>query len=255
MTELIVLRYGEHEVAFDPAVRMWSLTAMYEASGSPKNKEPKFWLRNTQTQELITALLEREKVSGTHLLGVEKVSGTHLLETRQGRAGGTWAHWQLAAAYAHYLDPDFYLTWNEWAMAHYVASAAFERPTPLSPSLDTLSREVAQLAAQIAQLQREQRQQRSLLSSRAADDIALAIIAILGESGVPRTPSEVTRALHHAGYDTLSQTRIRVRMRRMAARGQIAKVAHSLYAAVSSSPLTPTDMDASVEQAPTRAVG
>lgn len=39
-----------------------------------------------------------------------------LVETREGRNGGTWAHWQIAANYAQYLDPVFNIQWNEWAM-------------------------------------------------------------------------------------------------------------------------------------------
>ena len=108
-TELISFDYEGQRVAFDPMARMWSLTEMYQAVEAPSNKDPYKWLRQQQTQELLTALTERETRRSNPSISV-------LIETREGRNGGTWAHWQIAAAYAHYLRPDFYLQWNEWAM-------------------------------------------------------------------------------------------------------------------------------------------
>jgi hypothetical protein len=109
--ELILHSYQGREIAFDPSVRMWNLNAMYEAACAPKNKDPRQWMRGTQAGELIAALEARETVGNSHSISV-------LIETREGRNGGTWAHWQIAAAYAHYLNPEFYLQWNEWALAY-----------------------------------------------------------------------------------------------------------------------------------------
>ena len=106
MTELISFDYQGQGVTFDPNARMWNLNAMHQAAGGDPSKAPRFWLRQQQAQELLAALVARETVSQDH----------SFVETREGRNGGTWAHWQIAAAYAHYLRPDFYLQWNEWAM-------------------------------------------------------------------------------------------------------------------------------------------
>ncbi|MEI6181348.1 MAG: KilA-N domain-containing protein [Chloroflexales bacterium] len=103
---MITFEYQGNGVAFDPDARMWNLNAMHQASGSEPSKAPRFWVRQQQTQELLAALFADETVSQAH----------SFIETREGRNGGTWAHWQIAAAYAHYLDARFYLQWNRWAM-------------------------------------------------------------------------------------------------------------------------------------------
>ena len=36
----------------------------------------------------------------------------------RGRNGGTWGHWQIALAYAKYLDPHLHIQVNEWARAY-----------------------------------------------------------------------------------------------------------------------------------------
>lgn len=109
MSDLIIFEYGGEQVAFDPAAEMWNLNAMHQAAGDDPNKAPRFWLRQAQTQELLAALADELTVSQDH----------SFVTTREGRNGGTWAHWQIAAAYAHYLNPKFYLQWNRWAMERY----------------------------------------------------------------------------------------------------------------------------------------
>jgi hypothetical protein len=129
-------------VAFDPASKMWSLTEMHIAAGAPANKNPRQWLRSTQAQEFVEALAAHV---GVHVTDVE-ISHIGLVETRRGgvEGGGTWAHWQIAAAYAHYLSPAFYIQWNEWAMAYRT-----RRPRPrhtiaaLAPSRMALALDVA----------------------------------------------------------------------------------------------------------------
>ena len=98
-TELISFDYEGQRVAFDPMARMWSLTEMHRAAGGVSHKRPSEWLQQAQTRELLTALAEKEKLAAIP---------ASFVVTREGRNGGTWAHWQIAAAYAHYLRPDFY---------------------------------------------------------------------------------------------------------------------------------------------------
>jgi len=63
-----------------------SLTDLWKAAGSPKNKGPKFWLRIDSTIQLIATV-------GSIL----KVSENHLLKIKRGKGGGTIAHKQLIA--------------------------------------------------------------------------------------------------------------------------------------------------------------
>ena len=90
--------------AFTTALRStsaWSgvnLTNMWKATGKAHHKKPAYWLKNAGTQELIEVLQKLEKT---------RKSG--FLETKKGRNGWTFAHWQLAVAYAAFLAPHFQL--------------------------------------------------------------------------------------------------------------------------------------------------
>lgn len=85
-------------IEIDFSKELVSLTDMWKATGKLERKKPKFWLENAGTQELIEVLrlLEKGRISS-------------LLEIKRGRTGGTFAHWQLAVAYAAFLDPHFQL--------------------------------------------------------------------------------------------------------------------------------------------------
>lgn len=133
-SNLVFFTHHGNDVTFDPAAKMWSLTAMHQAAGGEPHKAPAKWLDNAQTAEYLQALLkypshaylvpprpEGGRNGRDELVAwVQKVrtiaTEAGLIETRRGGHGGTWAHWQIAAAYAHYLQPEFYLQWNEWAM-------------------------------------------------------------------------------------------------------------------------------------------
>lgn len=106
--ELTIFQYEGKEVILDPSAQMWNLNAMHQAAGGLSHKRPAEWMTRDQTQELLAALARKLPLQGGSI--------SVLVETREGRNGGTWAHWQIAAAYAHYLKPEFYLQWNEWAM-------------------------------------------------------------------------------------------------------------------------------------------
>lgn len=107
--EPMVWTYNGYDVFFDPQTEMGSLTTMWEACGKPSTKRTNDWLEGAQAKDLLFVLAEN--------LNTEI---SCILEKRPGRNGGTWAHWQIATVYAHYLDPHFYLWWNEQARAHIV---------------------------------------------------------------------------------------------------------------------------------------
>lgn len=117
MNEITVFNYQGAAVAFDPAARMWNLNAMHQAAGGEERKAPAKWLRNQQTQELISALAEEETTPNL----------SSFIEAREGRSGGTWACPELALAYAHWLDARFYLACNRWMLGQ---QARARRPAP-----------------------------------------------------------------------------------------------------------------------------
>ncbi len=86
---------------------MLSLTDMWRAAGADDNKAPKYWLRQAGTAEFVN-----------YISGLQNVTEDHLFQVGQGRGGGTWAHWQIAMAYAKYLSPEFHAWCNEVVRAH-----------------------------------------------------------------------------------------------------------------------------------------
>ena len=48
-----------------------------------------------------------------YLSMVKNVPVSHILFTQRGRNGGTYAHWQIALAYAKYLSPELEMKVNE----------------------------------------------------------------------------------------------------------------------------------------------
>ena len=78
--------------------KMVNLNRIFEISGSPKNQDPRQWVRLPTTKKLIESM------------NVEK---SHILKTRRGEGGGTWSHWKLALSYAQYLSPELHLSVNQ----------------------------------------------------------------------------------------------------------------------------------------------
>lgn len=251
MDDLVVFEFEGREVAFDPAARMWNLTAMHRAVGASKHKAPAEWLRQQQTQEFMTALAEREttgnpdEVEGSEtMLNSHSLTGADDVKTmgidrslvgaegweaighlgrfvtaREGRSGGTWAHWQIAAAYAHYLDPHFYLQWNEWAM---------DRMTGRSAVISSLEARVTALEAAV-----QSRQPPTLAVADPDSPLhpqAQAIIAaLIAVGGGPLSTAEIRGALLRAGVSYTQADQVKTRLNRMAHRGQIERVARGCY--------------------------
>lgn len=81
---------------------MVNLNQLHVASGKNENQSPRFWLRNKLTTQLIEKLKESLNVSENHII-----------KTNRGKGGGTYAHWQIALAYAKYLSPEIHLQVNQ----------------------------------------------------------------------------------------------------------------------------------------------
>lgn len=87
-------------VAIREKGEMLSLTDMWKAAGSDPMKAPAQWQRLASAEEFID-----------HVSIIVGKSHNNLIETR--KRAGTWAHWQVALAYAKYLSPEFHMWCNQ----------------------------------------------------------------------------------------------------------------------------------------------
>lgn len=76
---------------------MLCLTHMWKAEGSPRGKEPWRWLETDHAKQFVDFIRE------SHNLVLSEV-----IKSIRGKGGGTWAHWQIAMAYAKYLSHPFH---------------------------------------------------------------------------------------------------------------------------------------------------
>src|SRR3954447_24678437 len=97
---------------------MLNLTDMWRAAGSPVYRRPTLWLDMEETKRFRTYARWRWSDIGSFepelnvIVGDIKRAGPDgLVLTTRGQQGETWAHWQLALAYARYLSPAFH-TWG-----------------------------------------------------------------------------------------------------------------------------------------------
>lgn len=107
MNQHITLQKIEHNgVVVSERDEMLSLTDMWKAAGSPANKDPAQWLRQAGTVEFVECVAAFD-MGKSH---IKKVRGS--AAGKRG-GGGTFANWQIALAYAKYLDPVFHMKCNE----------------------------------------------------------------------------------------------------------------------------------------------
>lgn len=78
--------------------KLVNLTDLWKASGADDNQKPQKWLRLPSPLKFLTEL--------------EKGIKSPLIHITRGRFGGTFAHWQIALAYAKYLSPEFHIHCN-----------------------------------------------------------------------------------------------------------------------------------------------
>lgn len=118
----IIKSYNGTEIHITAETQM-NLTEMWRAAGSDPNKKVSQWSRTQTAQEFIHSVREKLKDADLHL---------SVYETRPGANGGTWGHWQVALAYAHFLDPLFYQWCNEIVMEQLSGRQAAETFAPTS---------------------------------------------------------------------------------------------------------------------------
>lgn len=91
-----------HGAAIRDRDQSLSLTDMWKAAGGDPSRKPAHWMRSEVARDFIAFVAENLKVAESQLCIVVA-----------GRGGGTWAHWQVAMAYAKYLSPEFHAWCNE----------------------------------------------------------------------------------------------------------------------------------------------
>lgn len=101
MSNIIKHQFNGMDISFEGKEKV-SLTDMWKASGSVETQHPKFWLGNDEPKRFMNKLAENLNVTPSYLLNVKR-----------GKYGGTWAHWQIALAYAQYLSPEFHMFINQ----------------------------------------------------------------------------------------------------------------------------------------------
>lgn len=98
----VAFTYNDVDVAYD-ANRMLNLTQMWEAQGSPVNRDPSQWRKTKEADGFIRSLAESQNVAITHVF-----------RSMRGRGNkGVWGHYQIALAYAKYLSHEFHRHVNE----------------------------------------------------------------------------------------------------------------------------------------------
>lgn len=109
------------------AADMLSLTDMWKAAGSPANQDPAQWSRSATAEAFVEAVSINMGISHNNLVG-----------TKAGRNGGTWAHWQVAFAYAKYLSPNFHMWCNEVVRAYMEGKLVTAQPAVPQTSAQAL---------------------------------------------------------------------------------------------------------------------
>jgi hypothetical protein len=116
MTPISILSYQGRPIRLRGT--MLNLTDMWRAAGCPEYRRPIHWLVLEETTRFRThAQTHWTDPDGPVSQNIIQDDITRLdpdgfVATARGRHGGTWAHWQLALAYARYLSPEFHLWCN-----------------------------------------------------------------------------------------------------------------------------------------------
>lgn len=79
-----------------------SLTDLWRSAGSKREQAPNFWVNQDSTKQLI-------EVSAGFLNATQDC----IINSKRGKNGGTYAHKQIALAYAKYLSPELHIAVNQ----------------------------------------------------------------------------------------------------------------------------------------------
>ena len=113
---------------------MVSLTDLWKASGKGEDYKPRFWMRKSESAEFILTVMDVQKFKGAAAATLEskpygeenkrqfekwcndisrEAEKQGIIAITKGRYGGTFAHPQIALAYAKYLSPKLHIFVNQ----------------------------------------------------------------------------------------------------------------------------------------------
>ena len=81
--------------------KLVNLTDLWKAGGAGEMRRPSRWLEQDQAKDFVS-----------NFRRLNNVAQNDIIHTTRGRFGGTFAHWQIALAYAKYLSPEFHILCN-----------------------------------------------------------------------------------------------------------------------------------------------
>lgn len=99
--ELAILNFNGHQIGRDAEGRV-SLTDLWKSAGAQYKKDPGTWKAQKQNKGFIT-----------HISNTPNLGGLKVLDTKRGNGGGTYAHPQIALAYAKSLSHKLHAFVNE----------------------------------------------------------------------------------------------------------------------------------------------
>lgn len=157
-----LLKYQDHTIKLDLDRKMILLTDLWRAAGSPPGMKPAVWRSNVSVARFAEYLRENLKVSNGYLEDFPDVFRT----IQGGNNPQTWAHWQMALAYAQDLSPAFRAWCGEAVRAYMGGSAP-------SSSFDPKLLQTASGLRTLRQLERHLKRlvARKALTANAATDV------------------------------------------------------------------------------------
>lgn len=97
----LITKFNGVSIAFQGNDKI-NLTDLWRAAESDEDKRPNDWMAIDSNQKFIHAVSNNLNTA---------VNG--IIKTTRGKGGGTWAHWQIALAYAKYLSPELHMYVNQ----------------------------------------------------------------------------------------------------------------------------------------------
>lgn len=120
---------------------MVSLTDMWKAAGADDAKRPANWARKEGADFI------------AHIGLVLNVPEGHIIRGTRGRNGATFAHWQIALAYAKYLSPEFHMWCNVVVRERMDGSARSSLPANVAEQIERSFGIARMLAHKVAGLE------------------------------------------------------------------------------------------------------
>lgn len=101
-----IIQYRNKKIRHNPN-QLISLTDLWDAAGRPQGKhDPRRW-KTFAGQQFIDSVAKKLNVFSEDIY-----------KSTRGKGGGSWAHWQIALAYAKYLSDDLHMHVNEVYMRY-----------------------------------------------------------------------------------------------------------------------------------------